>query len=84
MSENLSLVERVGRGLYGVHWAADLAATMGVARRTVQRWRHPRPGEDGPGAPLLRELLALMEERAEELGELRAEVRAALDGARSG
>lgn len=34
-----SLLREIGEGLHGLFWVGPLADDLGVARRTVERWR---------------------------------------------
>jgi hypothetical protein len=61
------LLRRVGAALYGQHWHSELAHTLGVNRRIVQRWA----AGDSPTPPTLsRNLARLVAVRREELGKL--------------
>ena len=65
------LLRRVGAALYGQHWHSELAHTLGVNRRTVQRWE----AGASPIPPILpRNLARLVAARQDELGKLYREL----------
>jgi hypothetical protein len=65
------LLRCVGAALYGQHWHSELAHTLGVNRRTVQRWE----AGDSPIPPTLpRNLARLVAARQDELGKLYREL----------
>jgi transcriptional regulator with XRE-family HTH domain len=62
-----ALIHRVGTALFGSKFQHDLAAALGVNRRTVARWVS---GEIEPRAGVWSDLLRLIEARRVELSEL--------------
>ncbi len=65
------LFRRIGAALYGRNWHAELAHTLGVVRRTVQRWETG----DALIPPILSRTLArLVAARQDELGKLYREL----------
>ncbi|MBO9502036.1 hypothetical protein [Brevundimonas sp. A19_0] len=68
------LTAMTGRALYGEAWQSDMARALGVQLRTVQRVAEAaRAGHDYPAARAWRrDLAAMVETRAKELGALRA------------
>jgi len=66
-----NLLCRVGAALYGQHWHSELAHTLGLNRRMVQRWE----AGDSPIPPTLpRNLARLVAARQDELGKLYREL----------
>lgn len=63
-SDTPALLRDVGRALYGARFRRELAAELGVTERTVGRWL---AGETCPAPGVWRDLLGLVEERAEGL-----------------
>jgi hypothetical protein len=55
---------RIGEALFGPSWQTPLAAELGVAVRTVQRWAS---GERSPSEGVWRDLAALCRSRAKAL-----------------
>src|SRR5689334_5434976 len=62
-----ALIRRVGTMLFGSNYQRDLAAALGVNRRTVARWVS---GEVEPRAGVWSDLRRLIEVRRVQLGEL--------------
>ena len=67
-----ALLARIGVALYGERWQSAMARDLEVNIRTVQRWA---VGESVPSWAVFAELLALLDERAAELGCVAADVR---------
>ena len=65
------LLRRVGAALYGRNWHAELAHTLGVNRRIVQRWE---AGESPISPTVPRNLARLVAARQDELGKLYREL----------
>jgi hypothetical protein len=61
------LILAIGPALFGAQWKRDLARALGVNDRTVNRWIAERIE---PRAGVWTDLLAIMRERQETLGEL--------------
>jgi hypothetical protein len=58
------LIRVIGPIVFGPRWQTDMAVTLGINARSVRRWA---AGTDIPRAGLWRELVGLMQERADEL-----------------
>jgi hypothetical protein len=69
--DHAELIRTVGPALWGTRWQTDMAERLGVNDRTVRRWvsgrEVPRPG-------VWTELIAIIRERRDALGELLAVV----------
>jgi hypothetical protein len=67
VSSDAELFRLVGNHLWGSRWQTDMAIALGVNDRTVRRWvsgaETPRPG-------VWTELIEIIRERREELGEV--------------
>ena len=65
-------LRHVGEALYGPRWASDLSRDLGVALRTVQRWR---VGDRGIPATLSDDLRALLQARQIKISDLLVEIK---------
>jgi hypothetical protein len=65
------LLRRVGEALYGRNWHSELAHTLGLNRRIVQRWA---AGDSPIPRTLPRNLTRLVAARQDELGKLYREL----------
>jgi transcriptional regulator with XRE-family HTH domain len=67
----MTLLSEAGRALYGTQWQSDLARALDVNPRTVRRWAS---GEDIPRLGVYADLLALCDNRAKELKDIRKRI----------
>jgi hypothetical protein len=70
------LLREVGLALYGEEWRDRLAVALGVQRETIRTWARGGDARFGPDHPAIKDLLALVERRAEETVRARDALRA--------
>lgn len=62
-------LEQAGAVLFGPRWQTDLARALGVSDRTMRRWAN---GQNAVPDGLRAEILALFDERVEEIAKVKA------------
>jgi hypothetical protein len=65
------LIRVVGEALWGPRWQSDMAHHLGIGDRTIRRWA---AGETQPAEPLWGKLLAAIDERQEQLAQIREKI----------